>query len=186
MSGRCGPGWRSAAPGPISTWWRRARRWTTTRRPHRRGSGPGPRRGAPGGWRRVGRCRIIRQSGCARYGSGWQRGRPQSPPLPLTAEPDHSPAPAPAPARAAGDADRYRELLWEVFAEWIRQCPQAVSPRARSDLDFRDRMAGYLAECSVRKDFDPGLALLDRQMNAVIASLERRPTAAGPWLVSDD
>ena len=88
-------------------------------------------------------------------------------------------------ARAAGDADRYRELLREVFAEWIRQCPQAVSPRARSDLDFRDRMAGYLAECSVRKDFDPGLALLDRQMNAVIASLERRPTATGPWLVSD-
>jgi hypothetical protein len=32
-------------------------------------------------------------------------------------------------ARAVGDADRYRELMRGVYAEWIRQCPEAVSPR---------------------------------------------------------
>lgn len=88
-------------------------------------------------------------------------------------------------ARAAGDTDRYRELLRGVFAEWIRQCPQAVSPRARADQGFRDRMVGYLVECAVRRDFAPDLAVLDRQMNAAIASLQRRPNAAGPWLISD-
>lgn len=88
-------------------------------------------------------------------------------------------------ARAAGDAGRYRELLRGVFAEWIRQCPQAVSPRARADQGFRDRMVGYLAECSVRKDFEASLAPLDQQLNAAIGSLQRRPAAAGPWLVSD-
>ncbi len=88
-------------------------------------------------------------------------------------------------ARAAEDAARYRELLRGVFAEWIRQCPQAVSPRASADADFRGRMAGYLAECAVRKDFEPSLAQLDQQLNAEIASLQRRPNGAGPWLVSD-
>src|SRR5215510_8734595 len=41
-------------------------------------------------------------------------------------------------ARATGNADRYRELIRPVFAEWIRECPQAVSPRAKTDEDFRD------------------------------------------------
>ena len=36
-------------------------------------------------------------------------------------------------------------------------------------------MAGYLAESAVRKDFDPGLAALDQQMNAVIATLLNCP-----------
>src|ERR1022692_4605642 len=84
-------------------------------------------------------------------------------------------------ARAAGDAARYRELLRGVFAEWIRQCPQAVSPRAGADEDFRDRMVGYLAECSVRKDFETSLTPLDQQLNAAIGSLQRRapPPRAG-------
>src|SRR5215470_5279109 len=87
-------------------------------------------------------------------------------------------------ARAAGDQARYRELLSGVFAEWIRQCPQAVSPRAKTDEEFRRRMVAYLAECSVRRDFDPNLAALDRQMNLAIQQLERWPTADGPWRVS--
>jgi len=88
-------------------------------------------------------------------------------------------------ARAAGDTGRYRELLRGVYAEWLRQCPQAASPRVKTDADFRDRMAAYCAESQLRKDFDPGLAALERQMNAVIATLQRRPNGTGPWLVSD-
>jgi hypothetical protein len=88
-------------------------------------------------------------------------------------------------ARAVGDADRYRELMRGVYAEWIRQCPEAVSPRARTDEDFRDRMVGYLAECTVRKDLDVTLAPLDRSLNAATGALKRFPTADGAWLVSD-
>jgi DNA-directed RNA polymerase subunit RPC12/RpoP len=90
-----------------------------------------------------------------------------------------------ARARAIGDAGRYRELLSGVFAEWIRQCPQAVSPRARTDQEFRQRMVSYLAECAVGKDLDPTLAPLDRSLNAATAALTRTPTATGAWLVSD-
>jgi LSD1 subclass zinc finger protein len=87
-------------------------------------------------------------------------------------------------ARARGDRARYRELLMGVFAEWIRQCPQAVSPRAKSDPEFAASMAAYLAECAVGRDFEPSLAALDQQMNAVIATLERWPHGDGPWRVS--
>ena len=64
-------------------------------------------------------------------------------------------------ARAAGDTGRYRDLLRGVYTEWLRQCPQAASPRVKSDGDFRDRMAAYCAESQLRKDFDPGLATLE-------------------------
>jgi len=88
-------------------------------------------------------------------------------------------------ARAVGDTGRYRELLRGVYAEWLRQCPQAASPRVKSDEDFRDRMAAYCAETQLRREFDVGLGQLERQMNAVIATLQRLPNGTGPWLVSD-
>lgn len=88
-------------------------------------------------------------------------------------------------ARATGDAERYREVLRGVYAEWLRECPQAASPRVRSDPEFRDRMVAYLAESQLRKDFDPGLATLEMQMNAMIGTLRRTPNGTGPWLVSD-
>jgi LSD1 subclass zinc finger protein len=89
-------------------------------------------------------------------------------------------------ARAIGDQAAYRELYRGVFAEWIRQCPQAVSPRAKADADFREQMVGYLTECTVRRDFDIGLAKIDMQTNAAIATLQRFPRPdGGPWLVSN-
>jgi DNA-directed RNA polymerase subunit RPC12/RpoP len=87
--------------------------------------------------------------------------------------------------RAAGDMDRYRGLYRPVYAEWLRQCPQAASPRAQQDPQFRERMVDYVTECTVRRDFDPRLAELDRQQNAATSMLQRRPNGAGPWLVSE-
>jgi DNA-directed RNA polymerase subunit RPC12/RpoP len=88
-------------------------------------------------------------------------------------------------ARAAGDMDLYRSLYRPVYAEWLRQCPQAASPRFQQDPEFRERMIDYVTECSVRRDFDPHLAELDRQQQAATATLRRIPNGSGPWLVSD-
>jgi LSD1 subclass zinc finger protein len=89
-------------------------------------------------------------------------------------------------ARAFRDKDRYRELTRGVYLEWLRQCPQAASPRVASDDDFRQRMASYLAECMVVRDFDPDLAMLDVQFSMAVRGLQRRPMPDGqPWLVSD-
>ena len=89
-------------------------------------------------------------------------------------------------ARAFRDQDRYRDLTRGVYLEWLRQCPQAASPRVASDDDFRERMAGYLAECMVVRDFDANLAMLDVQFNLAVRGLQRRPMPDGQaWLVSD-
>ncbi len=88
-------------------------------------------------------------------------------------------------ARAAGDTDGYRNVMRGVFAQWVRQCPQAVSPRAANDEDFRRRMVDYLVESTVSKDFDPALAALERQLNGLTASLQRISRPGEPWLVSD-
>ncbi len=88
-------------------------------------------------------------------------------------------------ARAVGDRDRYRGLTKGVYAEWLRQCPQAASPRASSDEDFRDRMATYMTECALVKDFDPGLAMRDAHFKVALGTLQRRPMPSRPWLVND-
>lgn len=91
-----------------------------------------------------------------------------------------------AQAKATGNRDWYRHLMLEVFGQWIEQCPQAVSPRAKTDLDFRQRMVAYCAECSVCKDLDPQQQQLDAQVNALINAFQRIPVADGAWRVSGD
>jgi len=88
-------------------------------------------------------------------------------------------------ARVARDADGYRSVMRGVYTEWIRQCPQAVSPRAGDDQDFRHRMVEYLVESTLCKDFDPALTALEQQLNALTATLQRIPRPGEPWLVSD-
>jgi len=89
-----------------------------------------------------------------------------------------------AQARARGDRDGYLELYRQVFSQWVQECPMAVSPRARNDVAFRDQLVTYLAECAVTKDLDPQQAPLDAQMEALVASLQRVPTANGTWMVT--
>ena len=89
-----------------------------------------------------------------------------------------------AQAKARGDRDGYRTLYRQVFSQWIQECPMAVSPRAKSDMAFREQMVAYLAECAVSKDLDPQQAPLDAQMNTLVASLQRIPTPGGAWRVA--
>jgi DNA-directed RNA polymerase subunit RPC12/RpoP len=84
-------------------------------------------------------------------------------------------------ARARDDKERYCDLLTSIFRRWIRHCPQAVSPRAQCDPDFADQVAAYCAESASCREFEPSLAALDRQMNALIATLDRWPSDDGSW-----
>ena len=89
-------------------------------------------------------------------------------------------------ARRTGDRDGYRQLQLHVFRQWIAECPQAVSPRAKTDPDFRERMVAYCAECAVTKDMDPQQQQLEAQVNALIAAFQRLPQPNGAWLVAGD
>ena len=62
----------------------------------------------------------------------------------------------------------------------------AVSPRAKSDLDFREKMVAYLAECALTKDLDPRQVPLNAQMGTLVASLQRIPMPGGAWRVAGD
>lgn len=88
--------------------------------------------------------------------------------------------------KAAGDRDGYRRIMLYVFGTWLDECPQAASPRVRSDVAFRERMIAYCAESAVCKDLDPRQQQMDAQMAAMIASLPRIPTPDGAWMIGGD
>ncbi len=89
-------------------------------------------------------------------------------------------------AQVRADRDALRELYKQVFSDWIQECPLAVSPRAKSDMAFREKMVVYLAECAVTKDLDPTQVPLNAQMGTLVASLQRIPTPGGAWRVAGD
>ena len=86
-------------------------------------------------------------------------------------------------AKATGDRDAYRAIQLDIFRQWVELCPQAVSPRAKTDLEFRERLITYLAESTVSKDMDPRQMPLDAQMAGLVGSLQRIATPDGAWRV---
>jgi LSD1 subclass zinc finger protein len=90
-----------------------------------------------------------------------------------------------ATARATGDAQSLRTSYRTIFSEWVRQCPQAVSPRCGNDEDFCDRMVTYLIESAVCKDLDPDQLPLDNEMQLRTNALVRVPMGDGAWQVQN-
>lgn len=86
-----------------------------------------------------------------------------------------------AQANKAGDKDKVREIYKQVYAQWVSACPQAVSPRAKQDEDFRRRLVEYFAESAVVKDFDPRQHSHNLRMQALEATLQRIPVPGGAW-----
>jgi DNA-directed RNA polymerase subunit RPC12/RpoP len=86
--------------------------------------------------------------------------------------------------KARGDQVAYRNLFRQVYAQWVQECPLAISPRARSDAAFRERFIDYQVACAVTREFDPRQAPLDAQSARLLAGLQRVPTPTGTWLVS--
>ncbi len=86
---------------------------------------------------------------------------------------------------ATGDGERYRALIRPVYAEWIRQCPYANSPRATSDADFQERTITYLVEAIVRTELDKNVQAVSRQLATASAQLRRMPLPNGDYYISD-
>ncbi len=86
---------------------------------------------------------------------------------------------------ATGNKDRYRALIRPVYAEWIRQCPQANSPRCANDAEFFERQVTYQVEGSMARDFDKSTHQVTQQLVAATRALQRVPQPDGSYLVSD-
>jgi DNA-directed RNA polymerase subunit RPC12/RpoP len=100
----------------------------------------------------------------------------------------HLAAPRQASMMAAknnGDIEGYRTCMRTIFTEWVRQCPQAVSPRCANDADFRDRMITYLVESAVSKEMDPAQQPLEAEMQVRASSLVRVPMGNDAWRVEN-
>ncbi len=89
-----------------------------------------------------------------------------------------------AQAKARGDRDAVRQIYKQVFTQWLQECPNAASPRAIKDMDFRGQLIDYFAECAVVKDMDSHQATLQSKMDGLVAALQRIPTPGGAWMVA--
>ena len=87
-------------------------------------------------------------------------------------------------AKARGDREAVRQIYRHVFTLWLQECPNAASPRAIKDMDFRKQFIDYSAECAVIKDMDPHQATLQVKMDGLVARLQRLPTPGGAWMVA--
>jgi len=87
-------------------------------------------------------------------------------------------------AKARGDRDAVRQIYKHVFTLWLQECPNAASPRAIKDMDFRKQFIDYCAECATIKDMDPNQATLQIKMNGLVSRLQRIPTPGGAWMVA--
>ncbi len=93
-------------------------------------------------------------------------------------------APALVRARTSGDRDAYLGLQRQVFSRWLEHCPDAASPRARTDERFRSAFVEYCAASTTAKDLDPAQADQNARSEALAASLQRIPTPGGAWRVA--
>lgn len=87
-------------------------------------------------------------------------------------------------AKARNDRDAVRQIYKQVFTQWLQECPNAASPRAIKDMDFRKQFIEYCAECAVIKDMDPNQVTLQVKMDTLVAALQRIPTPGGAWIVA--
>lgn len=89
-----------------------------------------------------------------------------------------------AQAKAQGDREAVRQIYKQVFTQWLQECPNAASPRAIKDMDFRKQLIDYFAECAVVKDMDSHQETLQSKMDGLVAALQRIPTPGGAWIVA--
>ena len=87
-------------------------------------------------------------------------------------------------AVATGDKDRYRDLMTPIYAEWLRQCPQANSPRI-ADPEFFDRQLRFQVEAFRLRAFDKSAHQVETQLVAATRALQRIPLPNGDYQVGD-
>ena len=88
-------------------------------------------------------------------------------------------------AVATGDKERYRQLMTPIYAEWLRQCPQANSPRCVADQEFFQRQVTYQVEAFLTREFDKSTHQVGLQLAAATQALRRIPLPNGDYYVSD-
>jgi hypothetical protein len=57
-------------------------------------------------------------------------------------------------ARQTKDREKFYAIQERLFNRWIELCPNAVSPRAKNDPEYRQRLVKYMATTATVNEFD--------------------------------
>jgi Zn finger protein HypA/HybF involved in hydrogenase expression len=60
-----------------------------------------------------------------------------------------------AMVRETKDEAKFYEIQSRLFDRWVELCPNAVSPRAKKDEEYRKRLVEYMAKTATANEFDP-------------------------------
>lgn len=87
-------------------------------------------------------------------------------------------------AKRTDDPDTFRSIQKQLYGKWVELCPNAVSPRAKNDPEYRQQLVDYMAETATINEFDPTYRqFADKVMQQTRAiqwsGTFPRPTAAG-------
>ncbi|MBX3096635.1 MAG: hypothetical protein KF812_07215 [Fimbriimonadaceae bacterium] len=58
-------------------------------------------------------------------------------------------------ARQTSDQEAFLAIQRRLFDRWVELCPNAVSPRAKSDPEYRQQLVEYMAQTATINEFDP-------------------------------
>lgn len=75
-------------------------------------------------------------------------------------------------ARLAGDRETFRQIQTRIFDKWVELCPNAVSPRAKNDPEYRRQLVAYMANTAVVNEFDAKYQEFAAQVKAQTAQIQ--------------
>jgi NADH pyrophosphatase NudC (nudix superfamily) len=87
-------------------------------------------------------------------------------------------------ARQTKDKDKYYEIQRRLFDRWVELCPNAVSPRAKKDDEYRKQLVEYMAQTATLNEFDETFQKYADQVKQQTMAIKwkgmyPRPTADG-------
>jgi len=57
-------------------------------------------------------------------------------------------------AKSVKDRGQFKEIQKQLYGKWVELCPNAVSPRAKNDEQYRSQLIEYMAESATVNEFD--------------------------------
>ena len=75
-------------------------------------------------------------------------------------------------ARQTKDRDKYYAIQERLFDRWVELCPNAVSPRARKDPEYRAQLVKYMATTATVNEFDATYQQFAAKVNEQVRAIQ--------------
>jgi Zn finger protein HypA/HybF involved in hydrogenase expression len=75
-------------------------------------------------------------------------------------------------ARQTRDRDKYYAIQERLFDRWVELCPNAVSPRAKKDPEYRAQLVKYMATTATVNEFDDTFKQFADQVTELVKRIQ--------------